>query len=90
MWEHRSSRILASVSSLEFLLRRPRSWTFPCEELEPWGLCANVSETEEQWGGLFIGISNRQGPLHKMDAQARAGALLPVYGPARARFSPIL
>jgi hypothetical protein len=31
--EHRSLWILASASSLEFLLRRPRSWTSPCEEI---------------------------------------------------------
>jgi hypothetical protein len=31
---------LASASSPEFLLRRPRSWTSPCEELERLGsLC---------------------------------------------------
>jgi hypothetical protein len=35
------------------------------------------SETEEQWGGLFIGISNLQGPLGKMDTATRAGARSP-------------
>jgi hypothetical protein len=32
------------------------------------GVFANVSETEEQWEGLFIGISKCQGPLRKMDS----------------------
>jgi hypothetical protein len=34
-----------------------------------------------------MGFSNDQGPLWKMGT---AGALSPVYGPARARFSPKL
>jgi hypothetical protein len=30
-------------------------------------------------GGLFIGISNRQGPLRKMDTATRAGARYPLF-----------
>jgi hypothetical protein len=39
------------------------------------GFCVDVSETEKQWRGFLMGISNDKGPLWKMDtAGARAGA----------------
>jgi hypothetical protein len=44
-----------------------------CEEVEAHGCICKVSETEEQWEGLFIEISNRQGSLCKMDSAGAHG-----------------
>jgi hypothetical protein len=54
------------------------------------GVFAKVSETDEQWEGLFIEISNRQGSLRKVDIAARARATLSGHGPEWAGFSPAL
>jgi hypothetical protein len=54
------------------------------------GVSTSVSETEEQWEGLFKEFQIVRALCAKPTARARTGALSPAYGPARARFSPAL
>jgi hypothetical protein len=42
----------------------------------PW---PRVELEKKEWGGLFIGTSNRQGPLRKMDTATRASARSPSF-----------